>query len=674
MLLDAFDFADTPQLFVEDTLIADSAGLERRIHQMTKRPEPVLGIDQETEGNALSPLRVVYDAALEQWRMWYDAYGKRPISAPGGQLQSVHLAVSADGIHWEKPALGASPLLEGKNNLCVLEDGSAVSGGCIVFDEPDDADPAKRYKLITYPGFNYYLSYSADGVRWQRAQREPVWTNGDGDGLEETYFFMRDERAGKYRGYMRVWQRHQTIRKTSLGESDDLLSWTGPKIIWEAEPAYGLGAQLYGMNVFFDGGLYWALPWIFYTDQPLDPDVQQTMRFKLAWSRDGIEWRALAPEQDAVPMGKPGEFDSGMMLSSCPVVRVADRLRLYYYGSNRRHNEDDGIAQIGLAEIRPHGFISLRAKGEGALITRRFLFRGEGIRINARTATDGYIMAEILNDAGQFVKGRFSFADADPFTGDSIDHLLTWSGDGSLAPLFGQNIMLRLKMYKADLFSFTLDGPPERFTAPLGPHPVLCGRCAAPPAIDGVLDDNCWQDFTNSGTADDFVKFTEMSPAPLKTRVMLTRDDENLYISVDCEEPLTDKLRTGPKEATIEYSQDDMIEIRLSAPGQGTHFNQLMITPAADKWQAWFSVEEGGVRVEEHPAWEVKTSVISGHWYLELAVPFTALDTPPPAPGEQWQMNVIRHRHVDGANDISCWSCMYGSVHRNDRSGVVVFV
>ncbi|MHB9110254.1 MAG: DOMON domain-containing protein [Armatimonadota bacterium] len=672
MLPDAFDFADTPQLFLDDTLIADAVGLERRVHRMTKLPEPVLHIDPQTEGNALSPMRVAYDAALGQWRMWYDAYGKRPLL---GQMQSVHMAVSADGITWEKPALGASPLLEGKNNLCVFEDGSPIPGGCTVFDESDDPDPAKRYKLIYYPGYNYYLAYSADGVRWRKAQQDPVWSNGDGDGLEETYFFTRDEKLGKYRGYMRVWQRHQTIRKTSVGESDDLLHWSGPKIIWEAEPAYGLGAQLYGMNVFYDGGLYWALPWIFYTDQPLDEDLQQTMRLKLAWSRDGIEWHALVPEQDAVPIGAPGDFDCGMMLSSCPVVRVGDRLRLYYYGSSTRHDRSDinGVAQVGLAEIRPHGFVSLHAEGEGRLITRRFLFRGEGICINARTAPDGCIMAEILSDKGEVVQSR-SFTRSDPFTGDAIDHRLTWGDDGSLASLFGQNIMLRLKLYQADLFSFMLDGPPERFIAPLGPPPVRCGRCLMPPVIDGRLSDQCWQDFSNSGTADDFVKFTEISPAPLKTRAMFTRDDEHLYISVDCEEPEAEKLVFDRPDNNIEYSRDDVIEFRLSAPGQGTHFNQLMITPAGGKWQAWFSVEEGGVAVNDNPEWTVKTSHIPGRWYAEMVVPFSALNTPPPAPGEPWQLNIIRHRHVAGANDISCWSCMYGSVHRNDRSGMLVFV
>ena len=673
MLPDAFDFSDAPQMFVEDELIADSYGLERRVHQMKKvSDQPVVARTSPTEGTHLGPTRVVFDAALGQWRMWYDAYGARETATQPGLMNSTHLAVSADGVHWEKPDLGVSPLLDGKNNLCLFEDGRDVTGACAVFDEPGDPDPAKRYKLIYYPGYNYYLCYSADGIRWRPAQADPVWTNGDGDGLEETYFFTRDERRGTYRGYMRVWQRHQTIRKTSLGESDDLLTWTGPTIIWEAEPAYGLGAQLYGMNVFFDGGLYWALPWIFYTDQPLDPDQQQTMRFKLAWSKDGIAWNALKPEQDAVPMGAPGAFDCGMMLSTCPVVQLPDRNRLYYYGSNRRHNSWDGESHIGLAEIRRHGFVSLHAEATGALITRRFLFRGDSLCLNARTEGDGYIQAEVLKDNGEIVKG-LSFDDFDVFTGDAVDHRLTWKGKADLTHLYGQNIMLRLKLSRADVYSFRADGSAERFVAPLGPPPVRCGWVTTPPTIDGVLNDGAWQDFSNSGVADDFVKFTEMSPATVKTRALFTRDAEALYIAVECEEPLTDKLRFGAADGATDYQRDDMIEFRFSAPGQGTHFSQLTITPAADRWQAWFSVEEGGVEVHDHPDWQAKTSSTPGRWCLELAVPFSALKAAPPAPGETWQMNIIRHRHVTGTSEVSCWSCMFGSVHRNDRSGALVF-
>jgi hypothetical protein len=36
-------------------------------------------------------------------------------------------------------------------------------------------------------------------------------------------------------------------------------------------------------------------------------------------------------------------------------------------------------------------------------------------------------------------------------------------------------------------------------------------------------------------------------------------------------------------------------------------------------------------------------------------------------------MNVLRHRYLGEKPDRFCWSCMFGGVHRNDRSGVMVF-
>ena len=671
---DVLDIVDQPQLFVEDTMIAASVGLQRRIHQMTKvSPSPVLAKTEPYEGTFLSPITVIQDARTGQWRMWYNSYGTREVMLPGVRDGSLHLAISQDGVHWEKPALGVFAPESGiPNNICIPPGEQMSGGSCAVFDDPDDPDPTQRYKLIYYLP-SYYLAYSADGITWRPAFDEPVWANGAGDGLEETFFFMFDELRNKYRGYMRVWQRHQTIRKTSLGESDDLITWDGPKIIWTAGPEFGIGAQIYGMNVFIDGGLYWALPWMFYTDQPLDPAIQQTMRFKLAWSKDGISWNPLAPEQDAVPMEAAGTFDCGMMLSSCPVVKLEDRIRLYYYGSDNLHNVGlGGQASVGLAEIRHQGFVSLHADEEGVMITPRFLFRGEEIHLNAKVEPGGCILAELLDDRGEIVHG-FEYAHSDAFTGDSVDHILTWGGRSDISFLFGQNLMLRLKLKQADIFAFRAAGPRERFSELLGPRPVRCGWTTRTPVIDGILNDESWMDFTNSGIADNFVKFTEMSPASVKTKVWMTRDKDNLYIAVDCEEPLLDEVAAEQVEGEIDYQKDDMVEFRLSAPGQGTHFNQLMVTASGQMMHCWFSVEEGGVAVYEQIDWEAKTSSIPGHWYVEMAVPFKALGVEPPQSGEQWQMNIIRHRHV-GDKEPSCWSCMYGSVHRNDRSGILFFV
>ena len=660
------DTADTTQFFVDDSAVAAQKGVERRVHQLSKHPSsPILEQTGPRDAQYLWPVSVGYDEQCAEWRLWY-------CSLDASQRHTLlHYAVSKDGVCWQKPELGLFDENGSRaNNITVWLDGTPVPGACVVFDEPTDPDPSRRYKLIYYLP-NYYLAYSADGLTWRKAQEEPVWPNGAGDGLEETNFFMRDELVGRYRGYMRVWQRHQTIRKTSLGESDDLRHWTGPRIIWEAGPELGVGAQIYGMNVFIDGGVYWGLPWIVYTDEPLDAELRQTMRLKLAWSRDGWEWQAVAPEQDVVPMGESGAFDAGMLWSSCPVVAAGDRLRLYYCGSDVRHDNRGGRRAIGLAEIRRGRFVSLHAEDEGMILTRRLLLRGEDLRVNAKTERDGFVVAELLNDSGQVMEA-FSAKTADAFVGDETDHVLSWQGQSDLTSLIGQNVMLRVRLRRADLFSFRAGGRKERFSASLTPPPVRCGRCAAPPVIDGILDDGCWQDFANSGVADEFVKFTENTPAAVKTRVLLTHDGVNLYIAVDCEEPLVEKLSDAPAGEPVNYHKEDLVEFRFSAPGQGTFFNQLMVAASGRQQHCRFSVEEGGSKALDTIEWDAATSVAGGHWYLEMAVPFRSLGTASPEPGEKWELNVIRYRYTEG-KDISCWSCMFGSAHRNDRAGALVF-
>ena len=184
--------------------------------------------------------------------------------------------------------------------------------------------------------------------------------------------------------------------------------------------------------------------------------------------------------------------------------------------------------------------------------------------------------------------------------------------------------------------------------------------------IDGVLGDGCWEDFSHTGVAEDFARLTENVPAPISTRVSFTHDDVNLYIAVDCEEPHTDRLEREPSGGSVNYQREEVIEFRFNAPGQGTFFNQLMVTPSGKQRHCWFSVEEGGGRELDHIDWAAQTSVVPGHWYVELAVPFKALGTDSPKDGEQWQMNVLRFRHMDGSDvwpdralweEASCWSC-----------------
>jgi hypothetical protein len=664
------DIGDRTQFMVDDSILADTAGLERRFHPFEKvSDDPVLTMSEPWEGPFLRCAAVLRDAGTGEWRMWYNNFGPRAGGLPAGSW--LLEARSKDGIRWEKPPLGVWPNPDHPaNNITVFPGGTPALGACGLFEDADDPDPARRFKMIYYKP-NYYLAVSPDGRRWTPAQADPVWPNGAGDGLEETHFFLRDEAAGGYRGYMRVWRRHQTVRKVALGSSPDLANWEGPRIIWEAVPEWGMGAQIYGMLVWKEGGVYWGLPWVFYGEEPLQAERRQSIVLKAAWSRDGREWHAVFPGRDALPMGEAGSFDAGMVIANCQIVPDGERLRLYYTGAMGRHDASHTTCSVGLAERRPGGFVSLHAGEEGSLITHRFLFCGEELRINARTRPDGGIVAELLDDYGCVMKA-FSAAASDVFNGDAVDHVLSWGGKSRLDGLRGQMIRLRLTLRRAELFSFRAAGRPELFAAPPEPPPVRCGRCFSPPVIDGELSDDCWEDFARTGTADEFVKFEEALPALVKTRILATHDALNLYLAAECDEPALSAIKPGEPGSPIRYNRDETLEFRLSAPSQRSFFNQLMVTPDGRQAQAWFSKEEGGTRAIPDIRWIVRTSSIPGRWTAELAIPFAALNAEAPKPGETWKFNVIRYRHA-GGDDVSCWSCLFGSVHRNDRAGRLVF-
>jgi hypothetical protein len=604
--------------------------------------------------------------------MWYETSWERRATVPGLRNDSLHLAVSEDGISWRKPGLATLAVDGADTNLCVWEDGTPVDGARTVFFDEDDPDPSRRYKLMRYLP-NYHLAYSADGVRWRPAQAAPVWTNGAGDGLEETNSFMKDPVTGRYRGYMRVWRRQQTIRKLALGESDDLCNWTGPHIIWEATPHYGLGSQIYGMDVCVEQGCYWGFPWVFYTDEPLAPELRQTMRIKLAHSRDGRDWQALAPETDMIPMGARGEgFDWGMMLSG-RIHQGASENRFYYDGCNGLHDGATTLRAVGLATWEPGRLVGLQAETSGVLLTRRFRFRGDSLHINARTHAGGSVRAELVDDRGNRIAAHGADRH-DAFTGDALDHRLTWAGEGDLSALLGRSVMLRLELADAEVFGFRQGGSPETFAVELTAAPVAVGRCRAAPVIDGVLDEDCWQDFTRSGVLADFVGFERIEPAAVQTRALLTCDAERLYVAVECEEPLSDELPVDRAPGGVCYNAEECLELRLTTPADvdGQYVQQFMITVTGALEHNRFSKEAGGTEGGLQSDWSASVRTVPGRWVAEIAIPFSALRTAPPQACERWACNLIRYRHL-GAGETSCWVCMLGSVHSTDRMGELVF-
>jgi hypothetical protein len=165
---------------------------------------------------------------------------------------------------------------------------------------------------------------------------------------------------------------------------------------------------------------------------------------------------------------------------------------------------------------------------------------------------------------------------------------------------------------------------------PLPSYP--CYRLAAPPVVDGKLDDPVWQTLPEA-TGFHLLKTPGFAYAkPTSFRVGWSADA--LYLAVRCKEPFSRLIKalTGDGEPLWD---DDSIEVFLTPPGPG--YFQLIANTAGARWN--------GKRAEASETmwpWTAKAQVSGDDWCLEMRVPFAVVGRTPKE-GDAWKFNVARN-------------------------------
>jgi hypothetical protein len=108
---------------------------------------------------------------------------------------------------------------------------------------------------------------------------------------------------------------------------------------------------------------------------------------------------------------------------------------------------------VGLATLRLDGFVSINAAAAGTMTTKKFVFIGDTLEVNAN-AKGGSILVEALDAEGKVIEG-FSKKDCTPITTDSVRHVLKWKGKKDCHLIQAMPIRMRFHMKKAKLYSFT---------------------------------------------------------------------------------------------------------------------------------------------------------------------------------------------------------------------------
>lgn len=452
------------QLFVDDFLI-ESTTLTRSFHQPEYyKGNPVLKPDMFWETHSrLGPMAmpfsggVFWDPAEQLFKMWYMA----------GYGYNAALAVSRDGLKWQRPELGH----RGKTNLIDIPN-NELHG---VWLDLDEKDPARRYKMVWHRSGDYSAAASADGIYWKPLGK--LGRSGDRCSLGYNPFrkvWIYSLRHGWGRPRARRYAESRVFGAANWYDAPPPF-WTGADRLDGMRDELKTPPQLYNLDCVGYESLMLGL-FTIYRGNPHDegdrPErlgdaeierLKQQGRPKLneisvGFSRDGFHW-SRPDRRPFLPVSeKAGDWNWGNVQSAggCCMV-VGDRLFFYVSGRAGKlypgsPGEDSG-GSTGLAILRRDGFASMDAGGKvGTLTTRPVTFDGTYLFVNA-SCPKGALRAEVLDEQGRTI-APYSIENSDTIRADSTLASVAWKGTADLSPLAGRTVRFRFHLENGSLYSF----------------------------------------------------------------------------------------------------------------------------------------------------------------------------------------------------------------------------
>jgi len=394
-----------PHLFLDESLVERSQGLERVVTPPLKVPSPVI---TGPEDKCFQPyLTVLRNPRTGRYRIWY--------GVPENASQS-HIATmeSHDGIHWRRPHE-------------VLQDPGPIQFGVSIIDDGGrDPDPARRYKLGWYHNDGLQVACSPDGLRWTRIAPGPVLRH-DHD-INSIHW---DPIRGRYIAFVSsytegpTWKGRRRIPMQSV--SDDLVHWRHPWRIVTPDDRDEGETQFYCVSgLIARGDLLIALVKVLRDDLKVDnapPGGYGLGYTTLAWSRDGETWtRDTTPWLDRNPT--IGTWDHAMAWGDGQII-VGGETFIYYGGYARGHKvERFTERQIGLARMPRDRYVALQAGDRrGTLHTR--VIRPGGSRLTVNADVQGELRVGLLDASGRALSG-YSAETCRPIRGAGIAMPVAW--------------------------------------------------------------------------------------------------------------------------------------------------------------------------------------------------------------------------------------------------------
>ncbi len=182
---------------------------------------------------------------------------------------------------------------------------------------------------------------------------------------------------------------------------------------------------------------------------------------------------------------------------------------------------------------------------------------------------------------------------------------------------------------------------------------------AAPPQVDGRLDDPLW---SSPPSATGFLT-TEGEKPRSATEAWVASDAEHLYVAVKCHKLPGDELKATVKKRDGDVWTDDDVEVFLCPAGDFTDYYQFIVNPLGTKYDSHGTSRSWSIE------WEAAAQATPQAWTVEIAIPFKELPLDLNI-GTEWCLNIGRADKANG--EASSWSCTFGGFHNAGRFGRIL--
>ena len=183
-------------------------------------------------------------------------------------------------------------------------------------------------------------------------------------------------------------------------------------------------------------------------------------------------------------------------------------------------------------------------------------------------------------------------------------------------------------------------------------HTAMAVRVEAPPALDGLLNDEVW---SGANPATGFLQRDpqEGAPASETTEVRILFDTRNIYFGINCFDSDPGGIRATELRRDDGFDNDDLFELILDTFHDHRSGYLFRINPLGTQYDATITGEGQTINANWDEKWQAKASITESGWSAEIAIPFKTLRFLS-AEALVWGVNF--HRTIKRKNEDVFWT------------------